>query len=46
MTTDPAFDTLIKNIRVVRPFHSEITLQDVAIADGKFVRNGTRHRRR
>jgi allantoinase len=33
-----SFDTLIKNVRVVRPNRSSVDLLDIGIADGKFAR--------
>ena len=33
-----SFDTLIKNVRVVRPNRTSVDLLDIGIADGKFVR--------
>jgi allantoinase len=33
-----SFDTLIKNVRVVRPNRSSVDLHDICIADGKFAR--------
>lgn len=37
MITESTYDTLIKNVRVVRPFQQEVKLQDIAISGGKFV---------
>lgn len=35
---NPSLDTLIKNVRVVRPNHSAVELLDIGIKDGKFSR--------
>jgi allantoinase len=35
------FDTLIRNVRVVRPNHDEVVVQDIAIADGTFAAIGS-----
>ncbi len=41
MSERPAFDTLIKNVRLVRPRESEVAVRDVAVRDGAFAAVGT-----
>ena len=38
MSERPAFDLLIKNVRVVRPNRQAVDLLDLGIKDGKFAR--------
>jgi allantoinase len=37
MSENPLLDTVIKNVRVVRPHHDGVELLDLGIKDGKYV---------
>ena len=43
-SAEPAYDLLIKNVRVVRPHGNAVHEADIAIADGKFAKVAPRHR--
>ena len=36
MSTPSRFDKVIKNVRVVRPYHDGVEKMDLGILDGKF----------